>query len=156
MKEDVHAGNRRSFLAAALGTVGVLAANAGSADAAVAVSPAEEANLKVVKDFCAAWATHDLGRVMGFFAEYPSYRVLETQEPTKGREALEARIKSFINKVEQFEVLDTYARGPMVITERIDHFSGFQIKSWHGVGVFWVKEGKIVEWSDYTMSTTPA
>ena len=156
MKKDTYAGNRRGFLAAALGTGGVLAANAGAADAAVAVSPAEEANLKVVKDFCAAWATHDLGRVMGFFVENPSYRMLETQEPTKGREAVEARIKSFINNVQQFEVLDTYARGPMVITERIDHFSSFQIKNWHGVGVFWVKDGKIVEWSDYTMSTTPA
>ena len=154
MSKDTSAGNRRGFLAAALGTVGVLAANHGSADAAV--SPAEKANLKVVKDFCAAWATHDLARVMGFFAENPSYRVLETQEPNKGREAVEARIKSFINNVQQFEVLDTYARGPMVITERIDRFSAFRIKSWHGVGVFWVKDGKIMEWSDYTISMVPA
>jgi limonene-1,2-epoxide hydrolase len=156
MNKNAYAGNRRGFLAAVLGAGGVLAANAGSADAAVVVSPADEANVKVVRDFCAAWATHDLGRVMGFFAENPSYRMTETQEPTKGREPVEARIKSFINNVQQFEVLDTYARGPMVITERIDHFTNFQLKNWHGVGVFWVREGKIVEWSDYTMSTTRA
>ena len=40
----------------------------------------------------------------------------------------------------------------MVINERIDRFSGGPLKAWHGVGVFFVKDGKIVEWYDYAIS----
>jgi limonene-1,2-epoxide hydrolase len=77
-------------------------------------------------------------------------------EPTKGRDALIARIKLIINNVSEFEILDTWARGPMVINERIDRFSNFLLKSWHGVGVFLVKDGKIVEWYDYTIESERA
>ena len=41
---------------------------------------------------------------------------------------------------------------PMVINERIDSFSGGPLKAWRGVGVFFLKDGKIVEWYDYTIS----
>ncbi len=77
-------------------------------------------------------------------------------EPTKGRDALIARIKMIINNVAEFEILDTWARGPMVINERIDRFTNFQLKSWHGVGVFLIKDGKIVEWYDYTIDSERA
>ena len=40
----------------------------------------------------------------------------------------------------------------MVFNERVDHFSSGQLKSWHGVGVFFLKDGKIVEWYDYTIA----
>jgi len=117
---------------------------------------AEKANIQVVKDFCAAWPSHDLEKILGFFADNGSYRMTEAMEPTKGREALIARLKMIINNVSQFEILDTWARGPMVINERIDRFTNFQLKSWHGVGVFLVKDGKIVEWYDYTVSSERA
>ena len=77
-------------------------------------------------------------------------------EPAKGREALTARIKTIINNVNEFEILDTWARGPMVIDERIDRFSNFVLKSWRGVGVFFIKDGKIVEWYDYTITSERA
>jgi limonene-1,2-epoxide hydrolase len=76
----------------------------------------------------------------------------ETQEPARGRDAVSARIKGIVDRVERFEVLDTFARGPMVINERVDHFTGGPLRSWHGVGVFFIKDGKIVEWYDYTIS----
>jgi len=122
---------------------------------AAAPTPAEQANIKVVTEFCAAWAAHDLDKLMGFFADNCAYRVSETRDPIKGREAVTATIKGFLTNVVRFEVLDTYARGPMVFNERIDHFtpSGqMPLKSWHGVGVFFLKDGKIVEWQDYTIS----
>jgi limonene-1,2-epoxide hydrolase len=118
-------------------------------------TPAEQANVKVVTDFCAAWAGHDLNKLMSFFADNCAYRVSETRDPIKGREAVTATIKGFLERVVRFEVLDTYAKGPMVFNERIDHFTpGGQmpLKSWHGVGVFFLKDGKIVEWQDYTIS----
>jgi limonene-1,2-epoxide hydrolase len=146
--------DRRGFLGAGFGLAGLTA----WAPAAFAAPPtaAESANMRVVADFCAAWPSHDLERILGFFADNGSYRMTETMEPTKGREALTARIKMIINNVTQFEILDTWARGPMVINERIDRFANFQLRSWHGVGVFLVKDGKIVEWYDYTIESERA
>jgi limonene-1,2-epoxide hydrolase len=145
--------SRRTFV-----TVTVLGAAATLAPQPLleaAATPAEQANIKVVTDFCAAWAGHDVNKLMSFFADNCAYRVSETRDPIKGREAVTATIKGFLDRVVRFEVLDTYAKGPMVFNERIDHFTpGGQmpLKSWHGVGVFFLKDGKIVEWQDYTIS----
>ena len=119
---------------------------------AAAWTSTENANAQIVTDFCAAWPSHNLDKVMSFFAGNAAYRVSETQEPVKGKEAVGERIKSFLDRVKEFEVLDTLAKGPMVFNERIDHFTGGPLKSWHGVGVFFLKEGKIVEWYDYTIA----
>jgi limonene-1,2-epoxide hydrolase len=142
--------DRRGFLAAGAGLAAV-AAFARPAQAAELTAD-ERANVKIVNDFCAAWPSHDLSKVMAFFADNGAYRMTETMEPAKGRDAVTARVKSIIDRVEKFEVLDTFARGPMVINERIDRFSGGPLKAWHGVGVFFVKDGKIVEWYDYTIT----
>ena len=146
--------DRRMFLASGLG----VAAATGLARSADAAEPSaiEKANMQIVKDFCAAWPSHDLEKILAFFPDNGAYRMTETMEPAKGREALTARIKTIINNVNQFEILDTWARGPMVVNERIDRFSNFQLKSWHGVGVFFVKDGKIVEWYDYTIASERA
>jgi len=142
--------DRRRFLAGASGLAAV-AAFTRPAEAAEMTAD-EKANAKVVNDFCAAWPSHDLAKVMAFFADNGAYRMTETMEPAKGRDAVTARVKSIIDRVEEFKLLDTFARGPMVINERIDRFSGGPLKAWHGVGVFFVKDGKIVEWYDYTIS----
>jgi len=154
MTDDVAGVSRRGFLAAGGGLIGVMSI-AGRADAAP-MSAGEEANVKIVNDFCAAWPSHDVDKVMAFFADAAAYRMSETMEPAKGREAVMARIKGVIDRVERFDVLDTFARGPMVVNERIDRFSGFALKAWHGVGVFFLKDGKIVEWYDYTISSERA
>jgi limonene-1,2-epoxide hydrolase len=155
MKNPQSAVDRRTFLAAGLGVAA--AAGTGVVEAAGAEPTAtEKANMQVVKDFCAAWPSHDLDKIVSFFADNGSYRMTETMQPTSGREALIARLKMIINNVTQFEILDTWARGPMVINERIDRFAGFQLKSWRGVGVFLIKDGKIVEWYDYTIASERA
>ena len=141
--------DRRMFLSAgiATGLVG-LTATAAAAE----LTAAEKMNMQIVNDFCAAWPSHDLDKLVGFFADNGAYRMTETMETAKGRDAVTARIKTILNQVVRFEVLDTFARGPMVINERIDRFSGGTLRSWHGVGVFFLKDGKIVEWYDYTIA----
>ena len=141
--------DRRGFLTAGVGAV-ALAGVARSSSAAELTSR-EQDNIRIVNDFCAAWPGHDLDRLMTFFADDGAYRMTETTELADGRDAVAARIQSILNNVERFEVLDTFARGPMVINERIDYFSNFAIKSWHGVGVFFIRDGKIVDWYDYTI-----
>lgn len=141
--------DRRKFLAAGAGAI-ALTSMARSANAAELTSD-EQANVQLVNDFCAAWPSHDLGKIMAFFADDGAYRMTETTELADGRDAVSARIQTIINNVDRFDILDTFARGPMVINERIDYFSDFSIKTWHGVGVFFIRDGKIVDWYDYTI-----
>jgi limonene-1,2-epoxide hydrolase len=141
---------RSAFTAAGLG-IATMASLHRPANAAEP-TPAEEANIQAVNDFCAAWPSHDIDRIMSFFAANCAYRVSEGQEPNKGRQAVKDRIQSFLDRVQNFEVIETFAKGPMVFNERRDHFTGGPLKMWHGVGVFFLKEGKIVEWYDYTIS----
>jgi limonene-1,2-epoxide hydrolase len=136
--------------AAGLGFAGMADINR-RADAAE-TTQAEKANIQVINDFCAAWPSHDIDRIMSFFAANCAYRVSEGQEPNKGRQAVKDRIQSFLDRVQSFEVIETFAKGPMVFNERRDHFTGGPLKMWHGVGVFFLKEAKIVEWYDYTIS----
>ena len=150
MPTQVPKFDRRGFLAASAGAVAV-AGMARMANAAE-LSGDEQANVKLVNDFCATWPSHDLDKIMAYFADDGAYRMTETTELADGKDAVSARIQTIINNVDRFEVLDTFARGPMVINERIDHFSGFSLKSWHGVGVFFIRDGKIVDWYDYTIT----
>ena len=87
-----------------------------------------------------------------FFTDDSAYRMTETTELADGINAVSERIQTLINNVDRFDVLDTFARGPMVnVNERKDYFSDFAIKTWHGVGIFFIREGKIVDWYDYTI-----
>ena len=146
--------NRRGFIAAGAGAM-ALAAITRSASAAELTTD-EQTNVELVNEFCATWPSHNLSVIMGFFADDSAYRMTETTELADGRDAVSARIQTIINNVDRFEVLDTFARGPMVINERIDYFSDFTIKTWRGVGVFFIRDGKIVDWYDYTIKMDPA
>ena len=54
----------------------------------------------------------------------------------------------------EFNIVDTFAKGPMVVNHRIDRFmSTTRPLTWEGVGVFFLKDGKIKEWFDYTIRT---
>jgi limonene-1,2-epoxide hydrolase len=141
---------RRKILATAVTGIAATLALPALANAAE-WSSNESANAQIVNEFCNAWTSHDFDKLISFLAANIAYRVDETHEPIKGREAVSAAIKGFLSGVKEFKVLHTLAMGPMVFTERIDSFVGGPFKSWHGVGVFFLKEGKIVEWSDYTI-----
>jgi limonene-1,2-epoxide hydrolase len=132
--------------------LGVLAAGLPPRMNAAEMSPLEKENVRLVNEFCASWPDHEPTKIMSFFADNCAYRMTETMEPNKGRDAVTSRVTALASTVQGFEVLDTWARGPMVINERIDRFTSGALKSWHGVGVFFLKEGKIVEWYDYTIS----
>jgi len=152
-KTTVHSAGvtRRSTIATAGLGLAAMAGISSRANAAE-LTALEKGNIQVVKDFCAAWPSHNIDRIMSFFAENCAYRLSETQDPNKGRQAVMERIKSFLASVQRFEVIETFAKGPMVFNERHDHFTGGALKMWHGVGVFFLKDGKIVEWYDYTIS----
>jgi limonene-1,2-epoxide hydrolase len=130
-----------------------LMAGAAFAIPAMAAEPtaAEKANLALVVDFCAAFATRDMTKIASFLAPNCSYRITETAPPAVGPAAVE-RIKAYVeqsSKIE-FKILDSWARGPMVVNERVDSFTRTNASpTYHLVGVFFIKDGKIAEWTDY-------
>ena len=147
---------RRSFLTSAgLGALTPLAL--ASQASAAEWSDAEKANVKLVNDFCASWSTRDLKQVLPRFADTGVYRMSETTPPVTGHAGITERLGSWMQSSDRivWEVLDTYAKGPMVINHRIDRFeSKTRPLTWEGVGVFFVKDGKIQEWQDYTIRVT--
>ena len=120
---------------------------------AIAAEPttAEKANQALVANFCAAFASRDMTKIASYLAPDCSYRITETSVPAVGAAAVD-RIKSYVERSSkiEFKILDSWARGPMVIHERIDSFTRPDTSpSFHLVGVFFIKNGKIAEWTDY-------
>lgn len=143
---------RRDFVAG-VGLLGA-AALAGRAEAGQQTAE-EKSNIAIVNGFCAAWATRDPKKILAFFADDGVYRMSETTPPVTGPAGIMTRLGSWIESSDrgiEFKVLETWAKGPMVFNHRIDRFmSSTRPLTWEGVGVFFVKDGKIQEWQDYTM-----
>lgn len=116
-----------------------------------APSSAEQANVKVVDDFIAAWDDPD--RAVGHLAPQASIRMIEDQPPIVGRAAIAEAFKGFMTPgvTLTVETLETTVHGPIVMNKRIDTLKteGKPDQVFPVVGVFLVKNGKILEWTDY-------
>jgi len=144
------ATTRRTFLVA--GGLGAAAA-VGLAEPAAArdLTPAEKTNLKVVNDFAAAWATGDATKVTSYLAENCVVRFLQDQEPVKGRATVLERLNAGLqNSKIEFEVHETFTVGSLVANYRTDYITAKDGKrtAFRVGGVFYVRDGKIVEWID--------
>ena len=149
LRNEPALAGRRAFLLASL-AAGATSVVPGVADAAQAGNANENA-IRFVTDFCAAVSKLDPAAMRPFFADDIVYRTTETTPPIVGVEkVLETYTKLNATSIE-FKVLDTQALGPIVINRRVDRFVGPRSFTWEGVGVFFVKDGKIKEWSDYTI-----
>lgn len=143
---------RRFFAGSALG----LAATAALSQDSVASqwTEAEAANVKLVEDFCASWSTLDLAQVTSHMSVDSIYRMSETTPPVTGHEGVIGIMEPWFessNAIE-FRILETFAKGPLVINHRVDTFSSdTRPLRWEGVGVFFLVDGRIKEWSDYTI-----
>jgi limonene-1,2-epoxide hydrolase len=136
-------------------TLGGMAAIGGLPVAAGALTPSEQANATLVTDFCAAWLKHDINVLMPYLADTISYRITETTPPIVGRAAFRDRITAIISRMSriEFAVVETMAKGPIVINERRDELVSPQgTRRFHCVGMFFLVDGKIVEWTDYIIS----
>lgn len=149
--------NRREFLAAG-GVGAALLLAAGKSQAADSViSAAEQANEKVVNDFCAAWETMDIDKIASFLDDEIVFRMIDDAPFTEGKQAVVDGIGPFLSNLKsaRFEMLRSVAMGNIVVNDRIDHFGkeDGSADAYHITGVFKVKNGKIVEWRDYLMPT---
>jgi limonene-1,2-epoxide hydrolase len=148
--DKTSAPRRRAFMQSCLGLAALLG-GAGVAEADW--NDQEKANVKTVSDFCAAWSSRDVARVLPFLADDCVYRMTETTPAVQGHAGITDRLKPAVesSSLVEFRVLDTAAAGPIVINHRIDRFVSPRPLTWEGVGVFFVKDGRIKEWSDYTI-----
>jgi limonene-1,2-epoxide hydrolase len=110
----------------------------------------EQANVRVVNEFCAAWETRDPQKIFGYLADDIRFRFTPDSPIAIGRTTLAAALEGFFKtslKI-RFEVLDTFAAGPLVANVRVDYVTntdGKQVDT-RVVGAFYLKDGKIVEW----------
>jgi hypothetical protein len=81
---------RREFLTA--GGLTVFAALASNRAEAADWTDAEQANVKTVTDFCGAWSTRDLTRVLPFLADDCIYRMTEITPAAIGHEGVSAKL----------------------------------------------------------------
>ena len=143
---------RRGFLA----TAGISAAATvlPSRTDAATLTVAERDNLKLVTDFCTAWGVPiDWNKIGSFLAADCKFRPTQTTPLVEGRDAIIMMLRGFAEEATscEFEVLDSWARGPIVVNDRVDRFDlPEQSMEVPVAGVFHVIDGKIAEWSDYT------
>ena len=149
---------RRSFLSA--GSIGAMASVALPRQAAATqLSTEEQANLSAVNDFCAAFtAPLDWDTITSFVSADCKYRASQDIPMVEGPEAIVGLLEGFLGNATsvEFEMLDTWARGPVVVNDRVDRFvmptGTVELPI---VGVFYMVNGKIVEWTDYLFETAP-
>ncbi len=96
----------------------------------------------------------DFDRVARFLADDCTFRASETAAPVKGRQAIVDTLRKMLGSPSKarFDVVQTFARGPIVVNERFDRFTlPTREINWSGVGVFCLRNGVIAEWSDFTI-----
>ena len=105
---------------------------------------------QIVREFCGVWERGELERFGDFVAEDAVFHILPL-EPTRGLAAIreECRKLDELGRV-RIEIRHLAAAGGVVFTERLDHLR----KPDHSgslpvVGVFEVRDGRIVAWRDY-------
>lgn len=144
---------RRSLMGA--GGLGALML-AGFAEKAAAAEPTaqEKANIAVVNAFFDATRPKDAAKALSYMTDDCVYRMTETLPPAKGHEAIAKTLAQFVDHADKisFQIYATCALGPIVINHRLDTFtSKTNPLLFEGVGVFFLKGGKIAEWTDYTI-----
>ena len=154
MRDRVRPVERRDFLTTA--AAGAIATVAWPTRLRAAqLTNTEKANIELVADFCAAWtAPMDTARLRPFLADDCVYRPTETAPAVTGRDAIVESLQQFVGDATfcEFEVVETFARGSIVVNERWDRFHLPTRKvEWHGVGVFYIVDGAFAEWSDFTI-----
>jgi limonene-1,2-epoxide hydrolase len=155
--------DRRTFLPAAF--LGLVAATAvPNVLEAGEMSDSEKANVKVVRDMVAAWdltaASNppDVSRLSPYFSDDCAFRLRPTDlTATRGMATVEAALQrgTANGQKVRHELLENFAKGPVVVMEKLNQFiTPEKTRTSHVVAVFLLKEGKIVEWTEYFISAT--
>jgi limonene-1,2-epoxide hydrolase len=129
---------------------------ASTAPSAASPGTIQKTNIQLVKDFCKTWGEDppDADNMVGkYMTDDCLVRFGDTIEPVTGHDAAIALFQTFLSNGERYDlkILETFARGPIVVNSRIDSTlkGGRVTHPTPVVGVFVIKDGKIKEWSDF-------
>jgi limonene-1,2-epoxide hydrolase len=106
---------------------------------------------EIVTQFCEQIAQGDAAQAAAFFSDDAIYHNIPL-DPVNGRDAIRDTIAMFLEMADKvwFDTLHLVADGPLVMTERIDHFvMGDRDIALPVMGAFDVSDGKITAWRDY-------
>ena len=122
-------------------------------------STEEAANTRAVNDFCATFVVpFDWEKMAPYLSNDCKYRASQNIPMVEGSAAIVALLESFAGNATsaEFEILDTWARGPVVTNDRVDRFVlPNRTLSIPVVGVFYLVDGKIAEWTDFVPDVAP-
>lgn len=108
-------------------------------------------NEQLVREFCEAWRTRDIDRLLSYFHPDAVYHNMPLP-PLSGVEQIRSTLSTFVTPAQEidFEILHLASAGNVVFTERIDRFSfaGKRVEL-PVAGVFEIEGGKIRAWRDY-------
>src|SRR4029078_9967000 len=92
---------------------------------AAELSESEAANVKLVTAFCAAWSSRNLANVTALMSDDAVYRMSQTTPPVTGHAGLVGQMQPWVDTSDtiEFKILETMAKGPIVINHRIDRFA---------------------------------
>ena len=111
----------------------------------------DNANEDTVRRFCEAFSRRDIDEILGFFAPDAVYHNMPFP-PAVGTEAIRETLQMFVpgSPAIEFEMRNVASRGPVVLTERVDHMSinGAPVHV-PVAGVFELQDGLITAWRDY-------
>ena len=150
---------RRDILTASGGILAAfLASNSSAQEQSIETSLTnqEKANIRLVDKFCKGWEAMDLSEVFATMKEDAVYRQSQDTPPVTGHQAIRGMMQPWIDSSHKIDyiVLETFARGPVVINRRIDIYHSDDDErhlEWEGVGLFLIENGLIREWQDFTM-----
>jgi limonene-1,2-epoxide hydrolase len=107
--------------------------------------------VEIVSHFCDQIAAGDAEQAANCFSDDAVYHNIPI-DPVVGRAAIRDTIGMFLGMADKvwFDTLHIVADGPLVMTERIDHFAmGDRDIGLPVMGAFEVHDGKITAWRDY-------
>lgn len=107
--------------------------------------------LEIVTRLCDEIAAGDADKAAAFFSDDAVYHNIPL-DPVVGRDAIRSTIAMFLGMAEKvwFDTLHAIADGPIVMTERVDHFvQGEKDIALPVMGTFEVHDGAITAWRDY-------
>jgi limonene-1,2-epoxide hydrolase len=125
-------------------------------DVKSAADVGNQANLDTVRKFITAWAAKDFkpaSVVKEFLASDAVVRFMSTMPPLSDQAVVIKTWEDFraTGYTLDVKIHSAYARGPVVVVHRTDtaHTAGQPDVDHHVVGFFAMKDGKIIEWTDY-------
>jgi limonene-1,2-epoxide hydrolase len=129
-------------------------------DVKTAANTDDQANLDTVRRFIGTWTAKDFKPaqvVNQFLAPDAVVRFMSTMPALSDQAVIIKTWEDFraTGYTLDIDIHSAYARGPVVVVHRTDtsHTAGQPDANYHVAGFFAMKDGKIIEWTDYIIQS---